>query len=160
MLSIVHYPHPSLLRKCDKVTSFDNELNILAQEMLSTMKNNNGIGLAANQVNVNKRMFVMSIENKNYIIINPSIKSYSIETLPFQEGCLSFPNISQKTNRAKSVLLQWQDINGNLQEEEFSDVAAICIQHEIEHLDGLTFIDKLSPLKKQFILKKYKKNFN
>lgn len=160
MLSIVHYPHPSLLKKCDIVNIFDDDLKNIAEKMILTMKANKGIGLAANQVNINKRMFVMYSDDKDYIIINPVIKFLSDENMTFEEGCLSFPNISQKTNRARTVLLQWQDIQGNLHEKEFHDVAAICIQHEIDHLDGITFIDNLSPLKKQFVLKKYKKNFN
>lgn len=157
MLNIVHYPHPALTTKCEEVTIFNDDLKTITNEMLGTMKRHHGIGLAANQVNINKYLFVMSIDNTDYIFINPKIVDISNSLIDYTEGCLSFPNISQKTRRAEFIKLSWQDIDGQFHEQEFFSLSAICIQHEIEHLNGKTFLDLLSPLKKKFATKKYLK---
>lgn len=160
MLKIVTYPHPSLLKKTTPITVFHDTLKDLTEEMFSLMKANRGIGLAANQVDINQSFFVMEIENEKFVFINPIIISSSTEKIDFEEGCLSFPSMNQTTNRSKTIELSWQDLDGNCHQREFSDLHAICIQHEIEHLNGITFIDHLSSVKKLFAVKKYFKNKN
>lgn len=156
MLEVVHYPHPALTKKCKPVTVFDDELRVLVEQMYLTMNIGNGIGLAANQVNVDKYFFVMEISNVRYCFINPVILNKTGSTI-YKEGCLSFPGISQNIERFERISLKWQDVYGQSHEQEFNGLAAICIQHEIEHIEGKIFLDNLSSLKKQIALKKYHK---
>lgn len=155
MLKVVTYPHSALITKCTDVTNFDNELDNLLLNMFSIMKQEGGIGLAANQLAITKRMFVMELENKQYIFINPVVISKSTNTISYNEGCLSFPNIQQENQRFESIVIRWQDSKGLNYEESFSGLHAICIQHEIDHLNGITFLDHLSSTKKLFAFKKY-----
>ena len=157
MNTVVHYPHPALSTSCTPVTVFDQELEQLSEHMFNIMSEEHGIGLAANQLAILKKMFVMSIDDKKLVIINPEIIQYSKEHVLFEEGCLSFPGIRQEIKRSRAITLQWQDIHGFFHEETFDGLAAICIQHEMDHLKGITFLDKLSSLKKELAIKKYKK---
>ena len=119
MLKVVTYPHSALVTKCTDVTNFDNDLESLLLKMFSIMKKEGGIGLAANQVAITKRIFIMELENKQYIFINPIIISKSTNIISYNEGCLSFPNIQQENQRSgqnfqenqKTVLPDPQDEN-------------------------------------------------
>lgn len=159
MLAIVRYPHPALTQKTRPVDVFDESLHILSQQMLETMYGSHGIGLAANQVANMNRLFVMKCnpEAEPFIFINPEIIQYGSDKIDFQEGCLSFPGLQQDTQRFNVLQLRWQDLQGLFHEQEFTGLEAICIQHEIDHLNGISFIDHLSQLKKQLVLKKYQK---
>jgi len=132
----------------------DIEWDKIGSLMYRTMKKANGIGLAANQVSVGIRMFVMYGE---MILINPKI----IETSPImqlvEEGCLSFPNLFMKLKRPQSVVVEYYDKNLNKKVDRFEDMWAQCIQHEIEHLDGICFIDKVSKMKLDYYRKKQRK---
>lgn len=158
-MKVLKYPDAFLFKKVEKVIDFNQELQSNAIEMLKIMKENDGVGLAANQVGLNKRIFVMQCDyNKEpYVFINPIIKNMSENQSSYQEGCLSFPKLYIELERSQNVTLGWQNLEGLYIEETFSDLEAICIQHEIEHLDGIVFINKLKPLRKQFVLKKYMK---
>ena len=134
--------------------SQDLEYDKISDLMYRTMRTANGIGLAANQVSVGMRMFVMYGEKT---LINPKI----IETSPImqlvEEGCLSFPNLFMKLKRPQSVVVEYYDKNLNKKVDRFNDMWAQCIQHEIEHLDGICFIDKVSKMKLDYYRKKQRK---
>lgn len=156
-MKILKYPDPFLFKKLKPVIQFDESLYLLGTEMLATMSANNGVGLAANQVGVDKRIFVMKcgINQPSYIFINPLITNKSFEVESNDEGCLSVPSIYVPIQRAKSVILSWKDTKGEAHEKTFEGIESICIQHELEHLDGIVFINKLMPVKKTMILNKY-----
>jgi peptide deformylase len=156
-MKILKYPDPFLFKKVKAVVAFDSSLESLGKEMLETMKANNGVGLAANQVGIDKRIFVMQCdENKpSYIFINPVIIHKSFEYDSFDEGCLSVPSIYVPIQRSKVITLVWKDTKGEAHEKSFDGLESICIQHEVEHLDGIVFINKLQPVKKAMVMNKY-----
>lgn len=158
-MKLLKYPDPFLFKKVQEVTEFNDELQKNAQEMLSLMKESEGVGLAANQVGLNKRIFVMQCTNDKppYIFINPKIIYESPEMTEYQEGCLSFPQLYIDLDRSKSVTVQWADLQGIMQSEDFSGLEAVCVQHEIDHLNGIVFVNKLKPTKKQLVINKYMK---
>lgn len=158
MLEIVHYPHPALLKPCKNVTTFDQQLKELIVTMFDIMKEHHGIGLAANQLAIDKSLFVMEIDNQQFIFINPTIITTTNEQTLYNEGCLSFPNFGQEVSRSNSITVQWQDLEEKIHQQEFTGLYAICIQHEIDHLNGITFLDHLQPVKKLFATKKFLKN--
>lgn len=159
-MQIVRYPNIILNTKSKPVLHFNEDLKDLVEQMILVMRNANGIGLAANQVGLNQRIFIMqiNIDKPLYVFINPELHPISDSLINYSEGCLSFPGISQEKSRLQTIKVKWQDINGDVQEEIFQDLAAICIQHENDHINGITFLDELSPLKKQFAIKKMIKN--
>lgn len=159
ILKIIHYPNLILNKKCNIVTSFEPiVLEEIINNMIETMNYNNAIGLAANQVAINKSIFVMKINNNTQYFINPVITSKNENSTPFTEGCLSFPGLRREISRPSEVVVQFQDIYGHFHEKTFNELEAICVQHEIDHLNGITFIDELKNVKKQMIIKKYLKN--
>jgi len=133
---------------------------VLIDDMFETMYAAPGIGLAATQVDVHERIIVIDISKENddpLVIINPEIvKKDGVEVM--EEGCLSVPGIYEKVERAETIRLRAQDRDGNTYELDADDLLAVCIQHEIDHLDGKVFVDYLSPLKQQRITKKLQKN--
>lgn len=156
VLTVLHFPDPNLRKKATAVEAIDSDLRSLAEDMLETMYAEGGIGLAATQVNVQKRLIVMDLsETKDnpIVMINPEIDtcSGSEET---QEGCLSVPGFYENVIRAEKISYHYLDINGEQMKQEAEGLLAVCIQHEIDHLDGKLFIDYLSPLKRQMIQKK------
>lgn len=164
LLSILHYPDERLRIVAKPVHDFDHRLQILINDMLETMYQANGIGLAATQVGINLRVIVMDLsENRNEPItfINPSLSEISKETNAYEEGCLSVPNINEVVIRPKTVIINAKDIYGRDFTLPADGLLATCIQHEIDHLDGKVFIDRISKLKKSRIddkIKKSKKN--
>ena len=156
---IVTWPDPVLKQRCEEVVSFDAELHTLLDDMADTM-HDEGIGLAANQVGVTLRVFVMDVplgdgEHTGRIeVINPRIVATRGDTR-YEEGCLSFPGVNETVKRALEVDLAFQDRNGQAQQVAARGLVAICIQHELDHLDGITFIDRLSPLKRRIALRDY-----
>lgn len=158
-LKIVHYPHLALKTKSKPVVDFNNELVTITEQMINIMHEEQGIGLAANQVGIPLRIFIMETSNmdKPYIFINPELSPVGTDTVLYSEGCLSFPGLTQEKTRLQEIKVQWQDLEGKSQEKVFKGLDAICVQHENDHINGITFIDDLSPLKKQFALKKLQK---
>jgi peptide deformylase len=131
--------------------------------MADTMYEENGIGLAATQVNVQKRIFIIDLsandEPKNLMVfINPEILNRSGEVIA-QEGCLSVPGIYESVSRSEKIICKYQDLDGKFHEYECDGLMSICIQHELDHLNGKVFIEYLSGLKQNFIKKKMKKIF-
>lgn len=163
LLEILHYPDSRLHLKAKKVEVFDDNLKQLIKDMAETMYANNGIGLAATQVNIQKRLFVIDLAKEGEpsqleALINPMIIEKSGET-SCEEGCLSVPGVFETVKRAEKIVALYQDANGIEHKVECEGLKAICIQHELDHLDGKVFVEYLSALKQNFIKKKMKKLF-
>ena len=158
---IVKYPDPILERKTEPVTEFSDELRKFVDDMFESMYAAKGIGLAAPQVGVSKRLTVIDLSFKErpedrIILINPEIilkegKQYE------EEGCLSLPEIREKVSRAAKVQVRAQDLDGNWFELEGTELLARAFQHEIDHLDGILFIRRVSALKRDLILRRIRK---
>lgn len=174
-LPILTYPDPVLSAVATPVTEFNAELEELAMNMIYTMYTTPGIGLAAPQVGVSKRMFVLDVEYdrevvKNsegrdefrysnlepLIVINPVFKDKKGSTV-YEEGCLSVPGIYEEVKRSESLVMEFQDIKGEKHSLDAEGLLAICLQHENDHLDGIVFIERLSNLKKNLFKKKLAK---
>jgi peptide deformylase len=159
ILSILEFPDPRLRTQAAPVTVFDAELKQFVADMFETMYEANGVGLAATQVNVHKRVLVadMSEErNQPLALINAQIVG-SEGTQVYQEGCLSFPGIYADVTRALKVTVKAQDAEGKAFTMEAEGPLAVCIQHELDHLAGKVFVDYLSPLKRNLLLKRLEK---
>lgn len=159
ILRILRYPDPRLHKVAAKVTRVDNEVRKLIKDMAETMYAAPGIGLAATQVDVHKRIIVIDISETRdelRVFINPKILEASGEA-DCEEGCLSVPGIYEKVQRAARVKVQALDADGREFELEVDGLLAVCIQHEIDHLEGKVFVEYLSRLKQQRILAKLKK---
>lgn len=142
-LQIVHWPHSALSTVAEEVTVFDDDLRATVAAMHQTMKDADGIGLAANQVNILKRIVVINIGDDWFktTLINPKIISSS-GTIIFEEGCLSFPNLVIPVSRPNKITISAQDEYGKSFTLEAESLVAICIQHEIDHLNGIVFINR------------------
>jgi peptide deformylase len=157
--TILEFPDPRLRTKAQPVTQFDAALGTLIDDMLETMYAAPGIGLAATQVDVHKRVIVIDLSkehNEALELVNPEILARAGEAST-EEGCLSVPGIFDEVKRAASIRLRAQDRNGQTFEREYDDILAVCIQHEMDHLDGKLFVDYLSDLKRERIRKKLDK---
>lgn len=158
-LNILKFPDPRLKTIAKAVENFDMALKKLVEDMIETMYSANGIGLAATQVNVHKRLLVLDIsENQDQprVYINPEILEQSGEE-SCEEGCLSVPGVYAMVKRAENVTVRAQDIDGDLFEEQLESLHAVCIQHEMDHLIGRLFVDYLSPLRRNMVRKKLEK---
>lgn len=159
-LNILEYPHPRLRIKAEPVAAVDEQIVQLVDDMFETMEAAQGIGLAASQVDVQKRVIVMDISEQRdepRVYINPEIEVLEPDTIPYEEGCLSVPGFYEAVDRPSHVMIRALDREGNAFEEEAKGLLAVCIQHEIDHLEGKLFVDYLSPLKRDRIRKKLKK---
>ncbi|MBW8815135.1 MAG: peptide deformylase [Caulobacterales bacterium] len=159
---ILVVPHPVLKQVSQPVAVVDDELRTLMDEMLETMYEAPGIGLAAIQVGVPKRVIVMDLarqdeEPQPRFFVNPEILWASEETAPYEEGCLSVPDIYDEVERPAKVKLRYLNYQGEQIEEDAEGLFAVCIQHEMDHLEGVLFIDHLSRLKREQAIKKVKK---
>jgi peptide deformylase len=158
-LEILHYPNPRL-RNCAKpVEIFDKELEEFTENMLETMYHSSGIGLAATQVGVSRRVVVIDVSESRdqpLCLINPEILEREGEEVS-EEGCLSVPSVYEKVTRAERIKIKAQDKSGESFEMDADGILAVCIQHEVDHLDGKLFIDYLSGLKRQRIRRKLEK---
>ena len=153
LLPILHYPDPRLHQSATPVTEFTAQLKQLAEDMAETMYAAPGVGLAAPQVNVHKRLVVIDVsEEKNalMVLVNPHILAREGEQ-EYEEGCLSVPGVYSKISRAARVRVQAQNLDGDPFEIEADGLLAVCLQHEIDHLDGKVFVDYLSQLKQNRI---------
>ncbi|MEY4340899.1 MAG: Peptide deformylase [Pseudomonadota bacterium] len=150
-LDILRYPDPKLHTVAKPVQEIDARIRTLVADMLETMYDANGIGLAATQVNVHERVVVMDVSesrNEPIVLINPTIAWMSAERIKGEEGCLSVPGIYDGVERAAAIKVTAQDADGNHQEMEAEGLLAVCIQHELDHLMGKVFVEYLSILKR------------
>ena len=158
-LEILEIPDPRLRTVAKPVEAFDSELGRLIDDMTETMYSAQGIGLAATQVNVHRRLLVLDVseaQDQPRAYVNPRITgTEGSETC--EEGCLSVPGIYAEVSRAEKIRVSAQDRDGNIFEEDLDGMHAVCVQHEIDHLDGKLFIDYLSPLKRRMVIKKLEK---
>ncbi|MFK7795235.1 MAG: peptide deformylase [Gammaproteobacteria bacterium] len=156
LLEILHFPDPRLRLKASPVTQVDDQVRQMVKDMLETMYQAPGIGLAATQVNIQLEVIVIDVsEDKDQplCLINPKIIELDgVEEM--QEGCLSVPGFYENVTRAEKIKIQALNENGKRFELEADDLLAVCIQHEMDHLQGKLFVDYLSPLKRQRIKKK------
>jgi peptide deformylase len=157
---ILIHPDPRLKKVADPVADLSDDLRTLAEDMLSTMYDAPGIGLAAPQVGVNTRLIVLDCVKKEgdaprpLAMFNPEVVAASDELNTYEEGCLSIPEIYGDVTRPREVTVRWIDLKGAEREETFDGLWATCVQHEIDHLEGKLFIDYLSALKRQLITRK------
>jgi peptide deformylase len=161
ILKVLTYPNPELNKKSQEVTVFDAKLGKLVDDMIDTMYAENGVGLAAPQVGVLQRVFVIDLdpkgpESKVFEFINPKIKKLEGK-IKFEEGCLSVPGFTEEVSRSKKVLVEYQDRKGNPQKLEAEELMAVAVQHENDHLEGILFIERLSPLKRRLMKNKISK---
>ncbi|EIZ80580.1 peptide deformylase [Novosphingobium sp. Rr 2-17] len=179
---IIEVPDARLKQVSTPVEAFDDELKTLVADMFETMYDAPGIGLAAIQVGVPLRVLVIDLQPEDdeaeeelceahgghahyhkptkrepRVFINPEILDPSEDYIVYQEGCLSVPEIYADVERPASIRARWQDLDGNAHEEDMEGLMAICLQHEMDHLEGVLFIDHLSRLKRQMVLKKLEK---
>ena len=166
ILPILEVPDPRLKTISSPVEVFDADLKKLVDDMFETMYDAPGIGLAAIQVGVAKRLLVMDLQEPGKdgeavpnprIFVNPEILDPSEERSVYSEGCLSVPDQYAEIERPAKVRARWQGLDGKVHEEAMDDLMATCLQHEMDHLEGILFIDHLSRLKRQMVLKKIEK---
>ncbi len=158
-LEILRFPDPRLRKKATTIETIDTNIRTIAKDLIETMYDGGGIGLAATQVDIQQRIIVIDVsEDRNapMIMINPKITA-SDGTEQMQEGCLSVPGYYDDVERAEIIKYSYQTLDGETIEEEAASLLSVCIQHEIDHLDGKLFIDYLSPLKRQRLMKKIEK---
>lgn len=163
LLRIVHYPEKVLLEVGKPVLAdeFNADLKKLVEDMFETMYEARGVGLAAPQVDVSKRLFVMDCsggeeETQKVALINPEIIHVEGEQIG-DEGCLSFPGIYTKVQREMRTIVRFQDVEGEQQELDLTDLSARCVLHETDHCDGIVFLDRMSALKRELAKRKIKK---
>ncbi|MCH9044828.1 MAG: peptide deformylase [SAR324 cluster bacterium] len=171
VLQVFTFPHPVLTQEAKPVARFDSELKQLADNMLETMYAEGGIGLAANQVGQLKRLIVVDLRNEDQeelakprperhreprIFVNPSLLDASGETVT-EEACLSVVDFTAEVKRAQRIVVGYQTLAGEAREETLEDLAAVCLQHEMDHLAGKLFIDHLPPLKRQIVKRRLAK---
>ena len=168
LLPIIETPDPRLRTVSTPVEAFDAELQTLIDDMFETMYAAPGIGLAAIQVGVPKRLLVIDLQEEQdeegkpirepRVFVNPEILETSDELQVYQEGCLSIPDQYADVERPAVVRARWQDRQGKTHEEQLNGLLAVCLQHEMDHLEGILFIDHLSRLKREMVLKKLLKS--
>jgi peptide deformylase len=157
--TILEFPDPRLRTRARAVTRFDAEFHQVIDDMLETMYAAPGIGLAATQVDVHQRLIVIDLSaehNDPLVLVNPEILSREGEVAT-EEGCLSVPGYFEEVKRASKIRLRAQDRDGNVFERDCEDLLAVCVQHEMDHIDGKLFVDYLSSLKRERIRKKLEK---
>ncbi len=178
ILPILEVPDPRLKTISTRVETFDAELKALVDDMFETMYDAPGIGLAAIQVGVPKRVLVIDLQepdpdkheecesecghnhaviNTPRVFINPEILDPSDDHATYSEGCLSVPDQYADVDRPATIRARWHDLDGKVHEEDMQGLMATCLQHEMDHLEGILFIDHLSRLKRQMVLKKLNK---
>ena len=162
LLDIYIYPHPILLKKAEPVEVFDAELEKLASDMTDTMYEGNGVGLAAPQIGLSKRLFVVDTSlpeepSSLKVYVNPKI-ILKENPIVWNEGCLSLPGLYRDVNTFSHVIIEAQDVHGQVFREEAHELRAVALLHEYSHLDGSVFIDRLSPLKRSLVKKSWSKH--
>ncbi len=162
LLPILHYPDPLLKKVCAPVENIDQDLRVFIADMGETMVTANGVGLAAPQVGKLLRFFIVDIwwrttqeYDRTLIFINPKIIAFE-GTQRGREGCLSLPEVSEFVTRAKRIRVAAQDINGHAFELDAEDFLAVAIQHELDHLNGILTLDRISPIARKMATKKFR----
>ena len=156
-LKILIFPDPKLRKVAKKIDKFDKSLEMLSKNMLKTMYEAEGIGLAATQVDIHIRLVVMDLSeerNEPQVFVNPEYTILDKSLFTYDEGCLSIPGFNEEISRPSKILLKWQDLQGNFHEDQPDGIFTVCAQHEIDHLDGKLFVDYLSAIKRDRIRKK------
>lgn len=159
LLNILQYPDPRLKLVAKPVEKFDSALAAICTDLEETMYQHDGVGLAATQVNIQQRIFVLDVskaQREPLYIINPNITNAD-GSVTWEEGCLSFPNIFAKVKRYATLTLEYCNLDGKAQRLTADGLLAVCIQHELDHLNGITFFDHLSSLKKKLLTSKIEK---
>ncbi len=157
---ILIHPDPRLKKVADPIARVTPEIEALADDMLTTMYEAPGIGLAAPQIGVMSRIFVMDVtrepdaEKRPMVLINPEIDWTSDTLNSYDEGCLSIPDQYGEVTRPAEIRMRWLGLDGKIHEQEFDGLWATCAQHELDHLNGILFIDHLSAIKRQMITRK------
>ena len=142
MLKIVKYPNKVLRKKAKKVSDFNAELKEIAENMYKSMQNDKGVGLAGPQVSVDKQILVVENNGEYITYINPEITYFSKSTLCTEEGCLSLPGIFGYVTRAKKIHIKYKDVEGKTNKEKLKGLYSVILQHEVDHLNGILFIDR------------------
>ena len=165
--TIVEVPDPRLREISKPVEGVDDELRTLVADMFETMYEAPGIGLAAIQVGVPKRVLVIDLQEPEVeggdpvkdprVFINPEILQTSDQDVPYTEGCLSVPDQFAEVDRPDRIRARWMELDGKVREEDIDGLLAVCLQHEMDHLNGILFIDHLSRLKREMLLRKLAK---
>ncbi|HKK22528.1 MAG TPA: peptide deformylase [Pseudohaliea sp.] len=161
IMDILAFPDPRLRTRAAPVESVDDALRTLIDDLLETMYDAGGIGLAATQVNVHRRLLVMDTSaerDRPMVYINPTFEILDPALGEYDEGCLSVPGFYETVNRPRRITVRALDRDGEAFTEELEGLAAICLQHEVDHLDGKLFVDYISPLKRQRIRRKLEKS--
>jgi len=168
ILKIVKSPNDILHKKSKEVINVNDKTRLLMDNMIETMYKNNGVGLAAVQVGVLERILVIDVDylkddkkitkNNGIFMVNPQIIHKSKDSSSYNEGCLSFPKIQAEIKRPNKVKVKFLNYHGKEETMECEGLLSTCVQHEIDHLNGITFVDYLSRLKRNILLKKYRKN--
>ena len=156
LLDILIFPDPRLKNIAKPVEKIDNEIKTIITSMQETMYNAGGIGLAATQVNIHKRIAIIDLSENGkspLCLINPVIVENS-GNIAWQEGCLSFPDVYTKVKRYQDITIEYQDLDNKTQQLKAQGLLSICIQHEMDHIDGITFYDRISPLRQKLIKNK------
>lgn len=157
-MEILKFPHPSLLTLAEPVKEFGEALAKTLEEMFVLMKASKAVGLAANQVGINQRMFVMEgSKGEKLFFVNPEIAAFSVVLSPFKEGCLSAPGDFVKLPRSSWVIVKFWNEKGEEKSLEFDGIQAVCVQHEMDHLDGKVFLQNiaLASKKRKYFRKKW-----
>lgn len=157
---ILKYPDKRLFTKAINVSESEfgtQALRDVVDKMFDTMNRYKGVGLAATQVDIHKKIIVIDIDDNRYVIINPEIVDKSETLSSSREGCLSVPQVYGEVTRPEIVRIRYQDLKGKDHYIETDGLLAVCIQHEIDHLNGIVYVDRMKGLKKNMLLKKYEK---
>ncbi len=156
---LVTFPDPALKTRCEAVGVFDTELRQLAEDLSDTMRAAPGVGITAAHIGVPRRVVVLDLTEiggrRTYI--NPEILGVSAETMTHVEGSVSMPGFTDEITRPRAIRLRYQDLDGAVHEEAMEGFAAICMQHEIDQLDGIFWLQRLSRLKRERLIKKWDK---
>ncbi len=159
---LVILPDPRLRQKCEPVAAITDDVRELARDMLDTMYDAPGVGLAAIQIGVAQRVVTMDVskvetERRPLVLVNPEIVWASEERRVYEEGCLSIPEYYEEVERPDRVRFRYMNLDGGIVEQDADGLLATCVQHEIDHLNGVLFIDHLSKLKRDRVVKKFQK---
>jgi len=161
IFNLVDYYDPILRQPTvpfDFETRPGKDATYLAFSLVETMNKYGGLGLSANQVGLKDRVCVINMGSEAWAMFNPKIVAESVTPAQFQEGCLSYPGLYLKVHRSNSIRVQFQALNGAIVEQDFEGLTAVCVQHELDHLDGIVYTQRVSPIKLEQAKKKVKKN--
>lgn len=158
VLPILTYPNPGLKTQAKPVESFDDRLSILADDLLETMRAAPGVGITACHVGIFERIVVMELKpGEPRVYVNPVIEAFSEERITATEGSVSMPGVTDEIDRPRAIRLHWYDLAGEKHEGVMSGFEAVCMQHEIDQLDGIFWLQRLSRLKRERLVKRYQK---